>query len=426
MKYVAVVAMLLLGLAALLIPPSEPVGFDPEPGTVSPPISICPIVEAGGRSTRLSVLSSINGRGRVSSFAAGDETGAKEFQTGTSGAVTVAAAETAAGGVTGGLVEMPSESSAAGSTILGGGSLSAESCADIPTGQSFLTGGSTASGASFEVQLLNPYAGEAVVDLTVTTDAGIESDERFDAVIVPPLSTIRIDMTQVIPGRETISVNLETSRGSMLAVGRQTTDGETAIWRAVEPGQDWWLPIPPGAGRKQLLIATPAAGDVEYQIDYYGPDGFTEAYSTDILQPRGEARIGLAAITEEAAGVRVISTGPIVPTLLVDSGAGMARTTGSQVDAPVWLLPGASLPPGGSGNIIVLNTGLDAVTVSVRSLRPRSITRDFGVAAEGVLVVDLVSADGYRIESTGPVVALWTSQLDGAGSAAIGIPLQDE
>jgi hypothetical protein len=95
------------------------------------------------------------------------------------------------------------------------------------------------------------------------------------------------------------------------------------------------------------------------------------------------------------------------------------------VDAPVWLLPGASLPPGGSGKIVVLNTGLDSITVSVRSLKRQSISRDFEVEAEGVLVVDLVVADGYRIEATGPVVALWTSQLDGAGSAAIGIPLQD-
>lgn len=429
MRFVAVVVMFGLAIAATLLPAPETAEFDPSPGTVTSPVSICPIVAGGGRSTDIAILSSINGAGRISTFSAGTETGSLDFRTGGSGSVVVPATDAGAIGVSGALIEMPSETTVSGVHISGSEARAAESCADIPTGQSFLSGGSTAGGAVFEIQLLNPYAGEAVLELTVTTDAGIESNERFDSVIVPPLSTLSLNMADIIPGREVISVDIETLRGSALAVGRQTIDGEIAIWRAVEPGQDWWLPVPEGGATKQLMIATPANTPVEYQVDLYQPgaegETYQESFQTGTLEARGQTRVDLAAITPEAVGVHVISTGPVVAALWIDSETGMAATTASPVDAPVWMLPGAFAPPGGSGSLVVLNSGVDDVTVSVRSLQENSLARDFELAAERVLTVPLVAADGYRVESTGPVVALWTSEIGGVGTAAIGIPVQD-
>jgi len=425
MRYLVALVMFTLALAATFVSPPQDEVFGAVPGTEMPPVSICPLLQAAGRSTAISVLSSINGQGRISTFAAGAEIGSLDFRTGGSGAVTVPAADAGAVGVSGGLVEMPTETTVSGVVVSGEGSRAAEACADIPTGQSFISGGSTASGASFELQLLNPYAGEAVVDLTVSTEAGIESDDRFDAVIVPALSTIVLDLAQIIPGRESIAVDMQTTRGSVLGVGRQTTNGEIAIWRAVEPGQDWWLPVPAGDALKQLVISSAVSSEVEYQVDFYGPGGLVESLEAGVLSPRGQVRVDLAALTPEASGVRVIATGPVMSTLWIDSPAGMAATTASQVDAPTWLLPGASLPPGGNASIVILNTGIETATITVRSLRETSVTRNVEIPPEEVVVIDLVTADGYRIDATGPVVTLWTSDLGGAGSAALGIPIQD-
>lgn len=425
MRYLIVALMFVLALSAAFLPAREPGEPGEVPGTEPPPVAICPIVEGGERTTRVSVLSSVNGQGRLSTFAAGVETGALEFRTGSTGAITIPASEADAVATAGGLIEMPSETTAAGVLVSGSGTRAAEACADIPTGQSFISGGSTVTDSFFEIQLINPYAGEAMLNLIVTSDAGVEASDRFNDVIVPALSVITLDLTQIIPGRDSISVNIETIRGSILAYGRQTTDGESAMWRAVAPAQDWWLPVPPGAPAKRMLIANPEATEVEYQVDLYGPDGFVEGHATGVLSPRGTARVPLAAITTGAAGMRVIATGPVVTSLWMDSEAGLAATTASPVDAPVWLLPGASGPPGGSGSLVVLNSGLEAVTVSLRTLAESSIVRNLEVDAEGVLVTDLVAADGYRIEATGPIVALWTSSVDGGGSAALGIPLQD-
>lgn len=425
MKYVAAVLILVFGAGLAVLPSPEPAEHGAQPATAVPPVSICPIVEAGERSTNIAVLSSINGQGLLTTFAAGSETGSLDFRTGGSGSVVVPAAEAGAIGVSGGLIELPSEATAAGVVVSSVGSLAAESCADTPTGRAALTGGSTASDSFFELQLLNPYAGEATLDLTVTTDAGIESDSRFDAVVVPALSALTLDMTAIIPGRESIAVDIETTRGSVLVFGRQTTGAETAIWRAVEPGQDWWLPVPGGADPRQLLLSNAGSADVEYQVDLYGPDGLQEDFRSGVLGARGQARIALEEVVTTASALRVIATAPVVANLWMESGSGLAATAASSVDAPVWLLPGASGPPGGSGSVVMVNTGVDEVTVTVRTLTTQSLTRDFTIAAEGVLAVDLVAADGYRIESTGPIVALWTSQVGASRTAALGVPIQD-
>lgn len=425
MKYVAAALMILLAGAAVLLPAPAAEEHDSNPATELPPVSICPIRAGSGISTEISVISSADVEGKVTAFASSEEIGSLDFQTSETGSVTIDAAETGALADAGGLIEIAEALTAAGVSMVGESSRSAESCADLATSESFLAGGSTASGATFDVQLLNPYAGEAILELTVTSDAGIESNDRFNAVRVPPLSTVTLPMSDIIPGREEISVRLEVTSGSALAVARQAIEGRTAIWRAVEPAQEWWLPIPEGGGTKQLVLGTPASAEVQYQIDYYGPDGLQEEFETGVLEARGRQRVGLAAISPDTAGMHIISTGPVVPTLWIDSAQGLAMTTASPVEASAWLLPGATRPDGGTGRLVVLNPGDDDVSVDVVTLRSQTTSRQFDVPGQDVVEEILTPADGYRVEASGPVVVLWTSSVDGAGTAAMGIPIQD-
>lgn len=425
-KYVAAILMVLLAGGAALLPAPAAVEHGSNPATQVPPVSICPLRSGSGLSTDVSVISSANTHGTITTFSSGLETGSQEFRTSDSGVVTIDAAEAGAIGVSAGLVEISQAATAAGVLIEGSSARAAETCVDVPSDQVFLSGGSTASGAVFEVQLVNPYAGEALVDLTVTSDAGIESDDRFDAVRVPPFSTIALDMSEIIPGRERISASVEITRGSALAMGSQTLDGRMALWKAVEPAQEWWLPIPEGGGTKQLVLATPSNIEIEYQIDYYDSQGLQESFRSGALDPRGQVRVGLAAISPDTAGMRIISTGPVVPSLWIDSDRGLAMTTGSPEEASAWLLPGATRHPGGgSASLVVLNTGVDDVTVDLLALRPTMTSRSFVVPAESVTEEGLTPAGGYRVEAGGPVVVLWTSDVEETGTVAIGIPIQD-
>lgn len=425
MRYLAVVLMFGLALAVAWVPSVAEPAPNGGPGIEPPPMAVCPLTEVADRHTAVSVLSSINGRGRVSAFAAGSETGTLDFSTGTSGSFTVAAAELDVVGTTGGLVEMPSHSTTAGVTITGATAFGAEGCASRPAAQVVVSGGSTAGDEDLRVRLLNPYSGEANVDVVVATETGLESDQRFQGVRIPPLTTVTLDMGTIIPERERITAIVEATRGSVVAMAVQTIGGRIAVWRAVEPATDWWLPAPRGGERKELVITNPAAGEAEFQVDFYGPEGLVEAGQTGVLLPRGEVRIPLTTETIEPVAVRVISTSPVTATLWIETPEALAATTGAPVDASTWLLPGAHGPAGGTGTLVVLNSGLDPVTVTVRSLGDRSLVRDFDLPAGELLEIALVAANGYRVEATGPVVALWSALMGGDGSVAMGQALLD-
>ena len=424
MRYLVLALIVALAALAALLPASDAPSSASSVDAMEPSLAVCAIEEGSGRTTSIAVLSTVNGPGRLTAFAGGRSTDV-EFETGASGSETIALVDVAAVGTVGGLVEMPVATSAAGAVVTGSESMSAEACAGMPAAQVFISGGSTISGETFELHLMNPYAGEAVVELVVVSEAGIESNDRFESVVVPPLSSLVVDMTGLIPGRETLSITIETVEGNVLAVGRQGHGGESAVWNAVPPAQDWFIPVPEGPGPKMLLIGTPSNRQVEYQVDFYGPDGLEEGFEVGSLDPRGREVVLLAAFSEATSGVRVISTGPVVPTLWIDSEMGLAVTSGSTVEASRWMLPGAAPPAGGWATLVIMNSGIEDTTVSIRPLRENTRLRNLVVASDSVVEIGLAAADGHLVESTGPIVVLWTARRDHAGSASIGVPIND-
>lgn len=426
MRYVALALVVGLAAAGATLPGRD----EPAPlasvGVEEPAVSICPVQEGGGRSTDVAILSTVNGPTHLTLFAGGGSAGSIGTETGASGSAVIPVGDVAAVGSVGGLVELPTATSASGVVITGAASLMAEACASVPATQTFLTGGSTVSGETFDIQLMNPYAGEAIVALTVTSEAGTESNDRFNSVVIPPRSTRLINFNSLIPGRESLSVAVETVLGRVLAVGQQGVEAESSIWRAVPGAQDWFLPIPKGGPAKSLILSTPSAVAVDYQLDFYGPQGLEEGLLDGVLSPGGRLEINLAEITEEAAGIRVISTGPVVPTLRIASDGGFATTTASSAQANRWMLPGASVPEGGGGaTVVILNASIEDSSVSIRPLREGSAVRTVPVRSDSVVEIGLEAADGYLIESTSPVVVLWASRGASGSSAAIGVPLGD-
>ena len=426
MRYLVLVLVAALAVTGVLLPAPEDPSPDPAVGVEEPAVAVCSVQEGSGRSTDVAILSAVNGPTELTLFTAGEAAGTLATSTGPSGSTVLPVGDVAAVGTVGGLVELPDAESTAGVVIRGGTSLMSETCASVPHPRVFLTGGSTVSGESFSLQLMNPYAGEAIVSLRVTSEAGVESNDRFDSVVIPPRSSQIIAFNQLIPGRERLSVGLDTVEGRIIAVGEQGVEGESSIWNAVPATQDWFLPVPAGQPSRTLLIGTPSAIDVDYQIDFYGPEGLEEALITGVLPAGGQAEIDLDEISQETSAVRVIATSPVVPTLRIDSAEGFATTTGSPTQANRWMLPGASALEGGQGNVVILNPSIEDSTVSIRPLRDNSVVRDIPLPSDQVVELVLEVADGYLIESTSPVVVLWTGRLPSATSLAMGASLSDE
>ena len=213
--------------------------------------------------------------------------------------------------------------------------------------------------------------------------------------------------------------------GAQRRPGRQGIAGDSAVWQAVEPAQDWFIPIPAGQGRREVVVATSNNAEVQFQVDFYGPDGVEEGLIEGTLPPRGREVLDVAAITDEAVGVRVISTGPIVAILWLESEAGLAVTTAADTPSNRWFLPGAGKPVDGTGTLVILNVGIDDSTVRVRPLRPGGLVQPFSVEPDTVLELALETADGYLVESVGETVVMWSGRRGEASTAAIGVAVSD-
>lgn len=427
MRWLAVGLIVTGAVAATALPAPEtpPLGAVPEP--TIPAVAVCPIEEGSGRVTDLTVLSSRNGPVVVTVFAAGAEQETLAPITGPTGSVTVPSSDLGAVGRVGALVEMSGSSFAAGFVTLGAETTSGEPCFHRPAPrQSFIGGGSTAQGHEFEVQLLNPYSGEAVVDLLVESESGRETSDRFQSVVVPARGSTALDLTRLIPGRQSVSVAVETLSGSAYAVGIQRKGGDNAAWRAVEAGADWYLPIPGGLPGVRVELATPMNAEVDYQIDLYAPEGLLEAWQSGTLAPRGTTSLDLAELAGSTAAIRVVASGPLVPTLWVDSAEiGLAATAATPVQAGSWLLPGAAAPPGGSGVLLLVNTGVESTVATVRTQRDGSTQQQVSLPVDAVVEVPMASARGYRVDSDGSIVALWVARRVNTALLALGEPLVD-
>ncbi len=415
----AAIAALAFGLFTLPGPDQPRHG---EPPAQSPSaFSVCPIIEGGGRSTEVAVASTIGGATSLTLFANGSTAGSIQVGVEDDGATVIPVVDVAAVGTVGGLVELPAASAAAGSRIEGAQSSTLESCVSAIPAQVFLAGGSTAGQRQFTLHLMNPFAGDAVATLTVTSEVGHESNSRFDRVIVPSRGSAVIEMNEIIPGREWVTVRIDIASGRVAAAARQSDGTGTASWNAVAPATDWFLPIPTEmAGR--VVIGSASPGETEYQIDVYGPDGVEGAALAGVLSEGGREAISL----EEMPGVRavrVVSSSPVVASLQTGDGASIGVTTGATSPAGSWLIPAAFT--GGTARLVILNPDLEDASVVLRSLRAESAQLTVNVAAEGVVEIALDGADGYLVDSAVPVVVLFSGSGESTGALAIGVPVTD-
>jgi hypothetical protein len=427
MRYLALVVVAGLTAGAMLIPtPAAPVpGL--EPALLDSNHGVCGVEEGTGRTTQLTALSAGEGPLQLTLFASGRPAGSIGVSIGAEGSNVIPIVDVAAVGIVGGLVELPPSDTAVGSVVRGPTALSMEACASGAPDSALLTGGSTADQREFSVHLMNPYAGEAVVDLHVTSEVGIESDDRLRSLIVPAFSSVIVEMAELLPGRARLTLRIDTTQGRVFALGRQSGGADNAVWNATEGATDWLVPVPSLAGAGLLRVGNPTGQQVDFQIDVYGSSGLEEAVISDVIDAGGEAAIDLSTLLEGVSvqGARVISTSPVVATLWFEDLASMAVTTGATETSTLWLLPGSAQPGLESQRLVLLSPGLEDASVTVHSLRPDRAQRSVVVAAQTVVELALEPSDGFLVDSSAPVVALMALLGQGPGGISIGMPFTD-
>lgn len=278
----------------------------------------------------------------------------------------------------------------------GGGAEQAVTSCLPPSADRWFTG--VGSGASHRsvLELTNPDSGTAVADVTVLGRDGVVDAPRLRGVSVPGGSTIRLDLSDLVPRTDELALEVVTARGR---VGASVLDRYDRIGSA--PASQDWLPgqaepaehnvllgLAPGSGRRTLTIANPGTDEVRAELrvidteSVFAPDGVDEIR----VPPSSVVRVPVTAVVDQAVaegalGLSVTSTGPVTASTrsmvrgdLSAATAGQPLATESTV-----LLP--ELP----------TTGRQATTRQV-------VLADATTA--GTVTVTALAADGSRLKET--------------------------
>lgn len=429
MKWISPIAVLLLGLAVILVGSPPPPSPELSPGSSEPPVAVCATEEGGGRSTGLAITSTVAGNGLVTVFSGGTTAGTGRYETDTSGGASVQMGTISAVGEAAALVEFPSAESSAAVVSVGSVSISAESCSRIPDRQTVFGGANTLEGTALKVQLMNPYATEAMVDISAFSESGRESVEALEGIIVPPRSSVIVDIANALPGRESLAFGIETSRGRVVASARTDTPGDSAVWRPVAPSENWILPAPSlSDGSREVVIVSTSVADVAYQIDIYGPNGLEEAVLEGVVEGRGQQIVDLTGLAEGPVAIGVIAEAPVGVFARYQTATALGIGSAASDSASDWFLPGAASVADTTTAVVIANVGVDTVTVDLSQLRAASATTEVTIEAGRVVEIplDQVPSYGVGLISDGEIVPFWMTRRGTAVALSGGVPLSNE
>ena len=204
------------------------------------------------------------------------------------------------------------------------------------------------------LELTNPDAGTAVADVTALGRDGVIDAPSLRGISVPGGSSIRLDLSSVVPRTDELALEVVAARGRIGATLLDQVDrvGSAPVTQDWLPGQEEpatdnvLLGLAPGAGRRTLAIANPGTDEVRAELkvidaeSVFAPDGIDEIR----VPPQSVVRLPVTAVVDQAVsegavGVSVTASGPVTATVRsVVRGDLSITTAGAPIDAQATVL----------------------------------------------------------------------------------------
>ncbi len=191
----------------------------------------------------------------------------------------------------------------------------------------WLVGLGAAAKNSSVIELVNPDAAAAVVEVALQGPRGLIEEEALRGVQVPGHGVKLLDLAQIAPRRVDLAAHLTVTRGRIMATARHTYDplGRAAPQTDYLPAQaapdtrNVILGVPVDAGQRSLFLANPGEDETRATIRVITEDAvFTPSGLDEVSVPaHGLSRVRLSgALSGKAAegvlGVVVESADPVV------------------------------------------------------------------------------------------------------------------
>jgi hypothetical protein len=285
------------------------------------------------------------------------------------------------------IVDMDGGGVAVEQTVSGNEGIATAACATTGADHSYFADGTTQENSSLLLSVLNPYAEDAIVDLTFATEQGSEAPADFQGIVVPARSVVGVDVGTHLRRRARVATTVSARAGRIVAWKTQVinampavpaTPGEQAlappappprvpglslVLGAQAPGTTWWWPdgladagltesyhvYNPGPVEADVSLTVPLdQGSAEpFRLKIAPYDTATVVANAESRIPKGVAHAAILT-SNDAAGVVAERT--------VDAGAPSSRSglldlLGSRVTARHWVLPaGFAVTPGAPSN----------------------------------------------------------------------------
>jgi hypothetical protein len=284
---------------------------------------------------------------------------------------------------------------------------SATPCATAGSAAWYFASGLTMANAGVELTLLNPYPSESVVDLSFTTNQGLETPEEFQGLVVPGDGMLSVNLGDHLRRRQAIATTVTARTGrvvawktswvlkpqpgavlagtpaasSPLADPSWPVPGVTVTLGASSPGTSWtWPDGMAGNGiAEQYLIYNPGPDTADVRLSIGLAQGQAEPFDLSVgpyqVQPvvseqqvRIPSGIAHSAVLVSTNGVPVvaerwISAGP------PSAWQGIGELLGGQTAAGSWLVPDMLAGPWHRAALVLYNPGAVPVQATVVSLR---------------------------------------------------------
>jgi hypothetical protein len=262
--------------------------------------------------------------------------------------------------------------------------LAAVDCTPPVPDQWFTAAGADATHDSV-IELVNPNAGKATVDITVRSSGGLLDVPALRGVAVPGLSAVQLDLGQIVPRRTELSLEVHTSRGR---VAVHVVDSYDELGSGTT-GQDWLpaqdgpatanllLGLTKGAGERTLVLSNPGADEVRATVTVVTPTSTFAPTGVDPVRvaPDSTAAVALDDVLAQAAengavGLLVESSGPVTATLRQLANDDLSLLTA----APAVSGPTAVVVPSGPKHLLLAGAeAAGSATVTSYSARGKQL-----------------------------------------------------
>jgi hypothetical protein len=317
------------------------------------------------------------------------------------------------------------------------GGLAADPCAPGASRQWVVPGGTTIRGQRARVVIMNPFAIEATVDVSLAAPRRVVRPGALRGLVLPPRRSTSVDLNKYALGEEAVAAMVQASLGRVVAGGTGiSTAGVRSAIGVPTPARAWVLPGAADEGVTDLQVVVPGREEAPFRVRAQRADGqaplVDEASVAAGFAEQFELEAERASVVVESAGAP-----PLVAsrrTASVEPGDG-ALTAGASGDSSSWLALPASAPGGEGARLLLVNPGSRTAQARVTLLSDTgpvdapsvgSIT----LGAGRILVVDLSSVAGLRpvaalVEvNDGTLVPAQESISEAGYAVSVGIPIE--